>query len=57
MPKAVKKTKSVRAPFGFHWIRKGLDRYSLVKNKGSFVPYPGASLTVKFKVEEKKENA
>jgi hypothetical protein len=54
MPRSVKKTKSVRAPFGFHWIRKGIDRYSLVRNKGSFVPYPGASLTVKFKVEEKK---
>ena len=57
MAKSVRKTKSVRAPQGFHWMRKGVNQYKLMKHKGAFVPHPGASLTAKFEIQEQHRNA
>ena len=45
MAKTVKKkTKSVKAPSGFHWMKKGNNEYKLMKHTGKFVPHKGASL-------------
>jgi hypothetical protein len=57
MARSVRKTKSVRAPQGFHWMRKGVNQYKLMRHKGSFVPHPGASLTAKFEIQEQHRNA
>ncbi len=56
MPKTIKKTKSVRAPQGFHWMRKGVNRYKLMRHTGSFVSHPGASLTAKFEIQERHKD-
>lgn len=56
MPRSIRKTKSVRAPMGFHWMRKGVNRYTLMRHKGSFVPHPGSSLTAKFEIEERHKD-
>tara|TARA_R100001230_G_C5612429_1_gene123679 strand:+ start:510 stop:683 length:174 start_codon:yes stop_codon:yes gene_type:complete len=57
MPRSVRKTKSVRAPQGFHWMRKGVNRYTLMRHSGPFVPHAGASLTAKFEIQEKHRGA
>jgi len=58
MAKTVKKkTKSVKAPSGFHWMKKGNNEYKLMKHTGKFVPHQGASLVAKFEVQEVHKNA
>ena len=57
MPRSIRKTKSVRAPQGFHWMRKGVNRYKLMRHSGPFVPHAGASLTAKFEIQEKHRDA
>ena len=52
MARSIKKTKSVRAPQGFHWMRKGVNQYKLMRHKGAFVPHVGASLFAKFEIQE-----
>ena len=44
-------TKSVKAPAGFHWMKKG-NEYKLMKHSGKFVPHKNASLTAKFKIQK-----
>ena len=56
MPKSVYKkggttTKSVKAPAGFHWMKKGKE-YMLMKHTGKFVPHGNSSLVAKFKVKK-----
>ena len=48
--------KVVKAPQGFHWMKKGKNNFKLMKHTGKFVPHKGASLTAKFEVQ-KKHNA
>jgi hypothetical protein len=43
----------VKAPQGFHWMKKGKNNYKLMKHTGKFVPHKGASLTAKFEVQKK----
>ena len=57
MPRSVRKTKSVRAPQGFHWMRKGVNRYKLMRQSGPFVPNAVASLTAKFEIQEQHKAA
>ncbi len=57
MARSVRKTKSVQAPQGFHWMRKGVNQYKLMRHKGAFVPHPGASLTARFEIQEKHRDA
>ena len=59
MPKSVYKKggstsgmKSVKAPAGFHWMKKG-SGYNLMKNPPSgYKKHPGSSLVAKFKVQK-----
>tara|TARA_X000001388_G_C2125161_1_gene82905 strand:- start:161 stop:310 length:150 start_codon:yes stop_codon:yes gene_type:complete len=44
--------KQVKAPKGFHWMKKGKNNYKLMKYTGKFVPHKGASLTAKFKIQK-----
>ena len=44
-------TKSIKAPAGFHWMKKG-NEYRLMKHSGKFVPHKNASLVAKFKVQK-----
>ena len=48
-------TKSVKAPKGFHWMKKG-SRYKLMKHSGKFKSHKGASLTAKFKIQKVHKN-
>ena len=52
-----KKTKSVKAPSGFHWMKKGNNEYKLMKHTGKFVPHKGASLVAEFDIQEVHRNA
>ena len=45
--------KNVKAPQGFHWMKKGKNNYKLMKHTGKFVPHKGASLSAKFEVHKK----
>ena len=45
--------KTVKAPQGFHWMKKGKNNYKLMKHTGKFVPHKGASLSAKFEVQKK----
>tara|TARA_R100000005_G_scaffold11318_1_gene4685 strand:- start:449 stop:616 length:168 start_codon:yes stop_codon:yes gene_type:complete len=44
-------TKKIKAPRGFHWMKKG-SSYSLMKHTGRFKPHKGASLMAEFKVQK-----
>ena len=44
-------TKSVKAPKGFHWMKKS-SGYNLLKLSGKFKSPKGASLTAKFKIQK-----
>ena len=48
-----KKTKSIKAPSGFHWMKKGQNQYKLMKHTGKFVPHKGGSLTVKLPIQKR----
>jgi len=47
-----KSTKSVKAPSGFHWMKKGNNQYNLMKHTGKFVPHQGASLVADFTIQK-----
>ena len=44
-------TKSIKAPAGFHWMKKGSE-YKLMKHSGKFTPHKNASLVAKFKIQK-----
>ena len=46
------KVKTVKAPSGFHWMKKGVNQYKLMKHTGKFVPHKGASLVATFEIQE-----
>ena len=54
MAKAVRsKTKKVKAPKGFHWMKKGPNNYKLMQHGAKFVPHEGASLVAEFEVQKR----
>tara|TARA_Y100000004_G_C8607617_1_gene283304 strand:- start:236 stop:406 length:171 start_codon:yes stop_codon:yes gene_type:complete len=45
--------KSVKAPAGFHWMKKGNNNYKLMKNPaGGYKPHKGASLSASFDIQK-----
>ena len=48
--------KNIKAPQGFHWMKKGKNNYKLMKHTGKFVPHKGASLTANFSVQKMHSN-
>tara|TARA_R100000005_G_C4816124_1_gene99927 strand:+ start:260 stop:433 length:174 start_codon:yes stop_codon:yes gene_type:complete len=57
MAKVVKsKTKKVKAPSGFHWMKKGNNTYKLMKHGAKFVPHEGASLVAEFEVQKRHKS-
>ncbi len=44
-------TKSVKAPAGYHWMKKG-SSYKLMKHTGKFVKHTGASLYASFPIQK-----
>ena len=45
--------KSVKAPAGFHWMKKGNNNYKLMKNPaGGYKSHKGASLSASFDVQK-----
>ena len=44
--------KSVKAPAGFHWMKKGNNSFKLMKHTGKFKPHRGASLSASFDVQK-----
>jgi hypothetical protein len=49
--------KRVKAPKGFHWMKKGAGKYSLMRHSGTFKKHAGASLTAEFNVQMKHSKA
>ena len=45
------KTKRVKAPDSYHWMKKG-NSYKLMKHTGKFVKHPGASLYANFPIQK-----
>ena len=43
--------KTVKAPKGFHWMKKG-SGYKLMKHSGKYKAHKGGSLTAKFKIQK-----
>lgn len=48
---AAGKTKRVKAPDSYHWMKKG-SSYKLMKHTGKFVKHPGASLYANFPIQK-----
>ena len=46
-------TKSVKAPRGFHWMKKEGGGYNLMKHEGKFKAHKGATLVAKFDIQDK----
>mgnify|MGYP003116051238 FL=1 len=44
--------KTVKAPAGFHWMKKGNNTYKLMKHTGKFKSHKGASLSASFDVQK-----
>ncbi len=44
--------KTVKAPTGFHWMKKGNNSYKLMKHTGKFKAHKGASLSASFDVQK-----
>ena len=44
--------KQVKAPKGFHWMKKGKNSYKLMKHTGKFIAHKGASLSAKFEIQK-----
>ena len=44
--------KTVKAPAGFHWMKKGNNNYKLMKHTGKFKPHPGGSLSASFDIQK-----
>ena len=42
----------VKAPKGYHWMKKGNGAPKLMKHKGKFVAHKGASLTHNFAIQK-----
>ena len=47
------KTKRVKAPDGFHWMKKQGGGYNLMRHTGKFKGHKGASLTADFSIQER----
>tara|TARA_Y100001972_G_C7537667_1_gene270684 strand:+ start:193 stop:360 length:168 start_codon:yes stop_codon:yes gene_type:complete len=45
--------KMVKAPAGFHWMKKGNNTYKLMKHTGKFKPHSGGSLSASFDIQKK----
>ena len=57
MAKLVKsKIKKVKAPSGFHWMKKGPNEYKLMKHGAKFVPHKGASLVAEFEIQKRHKS-
>ena len=57
MAKVVKsKTKKIKAPSGFHWMKKGPNEYKLMRHTGKFVPHKGASLVAEFEIQKRHKS-
>ena len=48
-------TKSIKAPRGFHWMKKKGGKYTLMK--GSYKPHTGAVKKAKFRLQKRHRNA
>ena len=46
--------KMVKAPAGFHWMKKGNNTYKLMKHTGKFKPHSGGSLSASFDIQKKE---
>ena len=46
-------SKGVKAPDGFHWMKKEGGGYNLMKHEGKFKAHKGATLIAKFNIQEK----
>ena len=46
-------SKGVKAPDGFHWMKKEGGGYNLMKHKGKFKAHKGATLVAKFDIQNK----
>ena len=44
--------KNIKAPQGFHWMKKGKNNFKLMKHTGKFVAHKGASLSVNFPIQK-----
>ena len=44
--------KTVKAPSGFHWMKKGNNNYKLMKNpRGGYKPHTNATLSASFDIQ------
>ena len=46
-------SKGVKAPDGFHWMKKEGGGYNLMRHTGKFKAHKGASLTADFSIQER----
>ena len=46
-------SKGVKAPDGFHWMKKEGGGYNLMKHEGNFKAHKGATLVAKFDIQDK----
>ena len=46
-------SKGVKAPDGFHWMKKEGGGYNLMKHEGKFKAHKGATLVAKFDIQNK----
>ena len=46
-------SKGVKAPDGFHWMKKEGGGYNLMKHEGKFKAHKGATLVAKFDIQDK----
>ena len=46
-------SKGVKAPDGFHWMKKEGGGYNLMKHEGKFKAHKGATLVAKFDIKDK----
>ena len=45
-------SKGVKAPDGFHWMKKEGGGYNLMKHEGKFKAHKGATLVAKFDIQD-----
>ena len=48
-------SKGVKAPDGFHWMKKEGGGYNLMKHEGKFKAHKGATLVAKFDIQDKQK--
>ena len=46
-------SKGVKAPDGYHWMKKEGGGYNLMKHEGKFKAHKGATLVAKFDIQDK----